>query len=345
MNSIQERLSALLGLGEVGGDKVVNHAGLALPHMRVFEPKLLHRVHLARLNARLSRLQFSNPGARRLWRFYLFKGGAIAPTRGAECRVRAIGIMTDTRWREHGLFFFHCPKAAGTSLRSQFLPHFAPAEHSPDIEHDVFLHQQNKQRLAKFRGYKFYFGHFGRDVYEAVRMKHVPMTNFRSPADRIFSLFLFFRRNETDDALLTLPNLYPLLVAKKGGLRDFVLSDDPRITVYTRNHHARQLSLSGWELDASAALDRSTEILAQMPWFYVFERQSESIVWAQEAIGITLEANVHLNSATERRRDIDALKAEFEPLRERVLELNALDMEIYERAIARLDRVSARGTP
>lgn len=247
--------------------------------------------------------------------------------------------MTDTSWREHGLFFFHCPKAAGTSLRSQFTPLFPPEEHSPDIEHDVFLHEQNKPRLGEFRGYKFYFGHFGRDVHDAVRVKHVPMTNFRSPADRIFSLFLFFRRNETDDALLTLPNLYPLLVAKKGGLRDFILSDDPRITVYTRNHHARQLSHSGWELDAPEARERATEILERMPWFYVFERQSESIAWAQEAIGVTLKANVHLNSASEREREDDALRAEFEPLRARVLEANALDLELYEKAIARLDRV------
>lgn len=244
-------------------------------------------------------------------------------------------------WRTHGIFFFHCPKSAGVSLRHRLHQYFEEEAFCPHFEYGVSMYQERKGRYDDCRGHKIYFGHFGRNIYEAVRVRHVPMTSFRDPVDRILSLYKFFRYNVYVEAdQLNDPALYMLRAAKLGSLTDFVSSDDPRITVYTRNQHVRQLSHSPWDLDATDALARAQEMLAQMPWYFVMERPEASDAWAKAAIGLDLQDSVRLNPSLADAKDTARLEAEFEPLREMVLAFNQADAALYATALTRLEAAS-----
>jgi hypothetical protein len=86
------------------------------------------------------------------------------------------------------IFFFHNPKAGGYSLRRVFETHFRTEKQCPIIENDKVGHERLRGEYAHFRGYDYYAGHYGRDIFEAVNEGHRCVTNFRNPLTRLISL-------------------------------------------------------------------------------------------------------------------------------------------------------------
>jgi hypothetical protein len=62
------------------------------------------------------------------------------------------------------IFFFHNPKAGGSSLRKVFEGYFPAERRCPIIENDKIGHERLRGEYASFRGYDYYAGHYGHDI-------------------------------------------------------------------------------------------------------------------------------------------------------------------------------------
>ncbi len=185
-----------------------------------------------------------------------------------------------------GLFFFHNPKAGGSSINRVLGSLFPPAAHSPLIENTERDHQRRAGNYSGFRGYRYYAGHYGNDIFQAVADRHDPVSNFRDPAARLLSLYNFYRIQVAlpEDAG-PLDDLYPVAFAKQVDFHRFVSSGDPRIEIHTRNHHVRQLTSSAWDPGSRGDLAEATAMLERMPWFFVCEHAQRSERWGMAVFG------------------------------------------------------------
>ena len=150
--------------------------------------------------------------------------------------------------RGRGLFFFHNPKAGGSSIRRVLGSLFPSASHCPPIENTERDHERRAGSYREFRGYRHYAGHYGHDIFQTVADRHDPISNFRDPAARLLSLYNFYRiQIPLPEDPVQRDDLYPVAFAKQVDFHRFVASDDPRIEIHTRNHHVRQLTSSVWD--------------------------------------------------------------------------------------------------
>lgn len=144
------------------------------------------------------------------------------------------------------LFFFHNPKAGGTSVVSALNRLFAAKRCCPRIENDATEHAERAGRYETFRGYDFYAGHYGHDIYQSVGRDIPAATNFRWPVDRVVSVYRYFRHVvELTDSQARDPRFRAVSLAKRLALDDFVTCDDPMVVLHTYDHHFRQLTGSG----------------------------------------------------------------------------------------------------
>lgn len=194
------------------------------------------------------------------------------------------------------LFFFHNPKAGGTSVVDTLGGLFPSKRCCPRIENDATEHAERAGQYGAFRGYDFYAGHYGFDIYDAVGDGMPTATNFRWPIDRIVSVYRYFRHVvELSDEQARDPRFRAVCMAKTLCLDDFVTCDDPIVVLHTHDHHFRQLTGSGWspvyEQDVSAA----RRLIDRMAWFYVCEHPYESLAWADEVFAGQVSALQRLN--------------------------------------------------
>ena len=184
------------------------------------------------------------------------------------------------------LFFFHNPKAGGSSLRSELARIFPAHRTCPIIENDPFGHRLAQGSYGAFRGYDLYAGHYGYDLYRAVGEGHACVTNFRHPVQRLVSLYNYFRfAVRPSPEVLAQPEYYTVRLAKTASFEAFVAHDDPRTTVYTSDHHFRQLANSGWSLATNRSIGQVKAFIDAMPWFYMCEFPQLSMRWARATIG------------------------------------------------------------
>ena len=231
-----------------------------------------------------------------------------------------------------GLFFFHTPKAAGTAIGSMLSARFAPLERSPLIENTERDHQRRAGDYTCFRGYRYYAGHYGYDIFIQVAEGHLPITNFREPIARLYSLYRYFRFVVNIPAgALSQDDFYPVLFAQRYDFQSFVSTDDPRIEVHTRDHQVRQLCGSAWSPDGPADLPQALRLLDQMPWFYVCAYPTLSQQWADavfgEGFGPISRENITQGSHGRGPGMVQ---------RQHILEKNALDAALYREAERRL---------
>lgn len=182
------------------------------------------------------------------------------------------------------LFFFHNPKAGGTSVVAALERMFSPERRCPTIENDAAEHAARAGRYEAFAGYDFYAGHYGHDIYRAVGGGAPAATNFRWPVDRIISLYRYFRHVvEISDDQARDPRYRAVSLAKSLSLNDFVTCDDPAVVLHTYDHHYRQLTGSGWSPLYEQDLAAAQTLIDGMVWFYVCEHPYESLSWAEVA--------------------------------------------------------------
>lgn len=232
------------------------------------------------------------------------------------------------------LFFFHNPKAGGTSVFGALSRLFPSERRCPRIENDATEHALHGGRYEAFRGYDFYGGHYGRDIYVAAG-RGLPMaTNFRWPVDRVVSVYRYFRHVvELTDEQMSDPRFRAVSLAKRLSLDDFVTCDDPAVVLHTCDHHFRQLTGSGWSPIYEQDMAAARSLIDQMLWFYVCEHPYESLAWAETAFDGRV-ANVQRLNVT---RAEDSGDASLRPRAYRQLYAqNQKDITIYQYALSRL---------
>jgi hypothetical protein len=242
------------------------------------------------------------------------------------------------------IFFFHNPKAGGYSLRKVFEPHFRTEQQCPIIENDKVEHKLLRGEYAKFRGYDYYAGHYGHDIFQAVNEGHWCVTNFRNPMTRLISLYNFFKfKVKLSEEELRSERFRAVAFAKSASFQEFVSSADPNVEVYIRNAHFRQLANSCWALETTKQLDDVCRFVDAMPWYYVCEYPQMSIAWLRRALGLDL-SHLPRENVTQAQSDQAADLATLDDrIRKVILAKNDLDFALYRYAVGRF--VARVGVP
>lgn len=232
------------------------------------------------------------------------------------------------------LFFFHNPKAGGTSVVDALSRLFADERRCPRIENDATEHALRAGRYESFRGYDFYAGHYGADIYQAVGGRMPAATNFRWPVDRVVSVYRYFRHVvEISDEQARDPRFRAVSLAKRLSLDDFVTCDDPAVVLHTYDHHFRQLTGSGWSPVYGQDMASARALIDRMAWFYVCEHPYESLDWADAVFGGRIGRVERLN-VTQAEDTAEAVLSRR--AYRQLLAQNQKDMAIYQYALGRL---------
>jgi hypothetical protein len=162
---------------------------------------------------------------------------------------------------------------------------------------------------------------------------HAPVTNFRDPVSRLLSLYNFFRLEVTlSDDPGELDNSYAPAFAQQVDFHTFVATEDPRIEIYTRNYHVRQLTHSAWASDCSGDLKHAVGLLERMPWFYVCEHAELSARWGRAVFGDRFTPVPRVN-ITSRSKSGRAAVITIDPATRLVIRAkNTLDEALYKHA-------------
>lgn len=240
----------------------------------------------------------------------------------------------------HRIFFFHNPKAGGTSVVDALSGLFPRERRCPRIENDATEHRLRDGRYEMFRGYDFYAGHYGFDIYRGVGERIPAVTNFRWPVDRVVSLYRYFRHMvEISDDQAKDPRFLAVALSKRLSLDDFVTCDEPAVRLHTCDHHYRQLTGSGWSSERLQTLDDARALLDRMAWFYVCELPEESMVWARSVFAGRLPELARLNVTRPAEPGEDLLGR---AAHRRLILQNQNDISIYQHG---LDRLMAENLP
>jgi hypothetical protein len=231
------------------------------------------------------------------------------------------------------LFFFHNPKAGGTSVASALSGLFPAERRCPRIENDAVEHATHRGRYGAYRGYDYYGGHYGRDIYETVGRGMACVTNFRWPVARVMSLYRYFRHVvEITEAEAADPRFRSVVLAKTLTMDDYVTCDDPAVRIHTCDHHFRQLTGSGWSGTVEGELGQAMDLIDHMPWFFVAEHAYESMIWAESAFDGRLAAIDHLNET----RAPEAARQLGRRAYQQLDGQNQFDLVLYRYAVDRL---------
>ena len=239
------------------------------------------------------------------------------------------------------IFFFHNPKAGGSSL-THLMRSRIPAENCcPLIENDAVQHDALSGDYSGCRGYQVYAGHYGYDIFSAVNDGHCCITNFRHPALRLISLYNFFRYtvNLPDEDLYS-ERFFAVLFAKTVDFRAFMLTDDPRVEVYVRNAHYRQLTNSCWSLELKDSLADACRLICDMPWYYICEYPELSLHWMRRVFRWEQATLPWENVGGDRGGRALRLSDIGSDIIDLIRAKNELDIEIYRYAVDHFLRVA-----
>ena len=235
------------------------------------------------------------------------------------------------------IFFFHNGKAGGTSIKKVLEDFFPRRQRCPQIEIDEIDHRNLKGDYKRFRGYALYSGHYGYDVYAAVANGHATLTNFRHPVDRLISCFNYFNYVVNLPQKVTQPDhFFHVRLARSISFEEFIFSSDPRVEIYTRNSHFRQLTHSVWSPEVRKSVDEAIAFIDQMPWYYVCEYPELSTTWFRMVFNIPV-TEIPRENRTPRVSDSQVSAANIsEKTRSLICEKNQLDLALYEYAVKKL---------
>jgi len=234
----------------------------------------------------------------------------------------------------HRIFFFHNPKAGGTSAVDALSALFPRERRCPGIENDATQHRLRGGNYETFRGYEFYAGHYGFEIYRAVGEFIPAVTNLRWPVDRIVSLYRYFRHMvDISDAEAKDPRFLAVVLAKRLSLDDFVTCDEPAVRLHTCDHHFRQLTGSGWSSETTRTLNDARGLIARMAWFYICEQPDESMAWASSVFSGRLTELPRLNVTRPAEPGEDLLGRAAD---RRLILQNQNDIAIYDYALQRM---------
>lgn len=227
------------------------------------------------------------------------------------------------------IFFFHLPKAAGTSIASALAGLFDHGDVAPLIENNAADHRRNAGDYRRFAGYRLYCGHYGSDVYEAICPAFRTIANFRHPVHRIRSLYRYFNWVPFSQEQLGEPQHAAVAAAKRLSLREFITSKDEAVLTYISNQHARQLTNSLWRLDPDVDLDKALARIDEMTALFLCEEPEASLGWLADALAIDTLPSLN-------RTPLPVAGEEDVLADEMICEINRLDLALYDHAVSRL---------
>ena len=222
-------------------------------------------------------------------------------------------------------FVVHLQKTAGTSLRDRFRATFSseaiyPNSTDGQVGHAVISLSHLLQRWEERRDeLRLIAGHFPLSTVELLDAEFVTLSVLRPAVDRTLSYLRHQKKLNTQDRARTLEEIY----------------DDPfRYNGLIRNHMTRMFSISADEMvagdgvltdvrDSRDRLDRAKAGLASLDAFGLQPRFDE--FWDDVAVRYDLVPGEPVRS---NRTDPDADVPSS--LVDRILEDNALDVELYE---------------
>jgi hypothetical protein len=200
------------------------------------------------------------------------------------------------------------------------------------VDHDE-LHGD----YARFQGYDLYAGHYGRDIFSVVNNGHRSVTNFRHPATRLLSLYNYFRFNvKLSDKELRTDRYYAVRLAKCDDFKSFVSTDDPRVKVYVRNSHFRQLANSCWSLKTAKKLRDVCQFVDSMAWYYICELPEISVFWFLRVFNCTLDEMPRSNLTGNHGGQATTLATLDDSTCRAIYRENELDFALYRHAVERL---------
>lgn len=157
------------------------------------------------------------------------------------------------------LFFFHLPKAGGTSIANAIRSASNPLFIAPYFANNIEQYQSLNNCLSDFKGYDVYLGHLARDLFKAVETGHEYLINFRHPVARIFSLYNYFRHDARQAAKgnpMSEMNIFCADAARSLSFADFVASEHPNIRTWISDFQFKQLTSNPWSPEpGSGSLD------------------------------------------------------------------------------------------
>jgi len=245
------------------------------------------------------------------------------------------------------IFFFHNLKAGGSSLRLIIESRFQAEKQCPLIELNKVDHDDLGGDYGRYRGYDLYAGHYGQDIFAAVNDDHSCITNFRHPATRLISLYNFFKfKVKLSDEELRTERYYAVLLAKSVSFERFVSTEDPRVDVYVRNSHFRQLTNSCWSLETMSKVDDVCRFIDRMPWYYVCEYPELSLLWMRRVFNWDVDRMPRENVTGDGNGQATSLST-LDDRTHRIIRMkNNLDLALYRYAVDRfLIRTGPRTRP
>ncbi len=234
------------------------------------------------------------------------------------------------------IFFFHNPKAGGTSIQ-QILLNLGLRSYAPIIENNMVEHQELNGDYKAFKGYYCYMGHYGRDIFSVVNDNHLCMTSFRHPITRVLSLYNFFRFTvQLSEQKLSTEKYFAVRLAKTVDLKTFVSMNDPRVDVYIQNAHFRQLTNSGWSLCMTGSLMQAFDFIDQMAFYYVCEHPQESLNWFKKTMGMDISLFPRVNITSSQSEKIVDLKNIDDNTLAEIYSKNTFDLALHDYAVNHL---------
>ena len=212
------------------------------------------------------------------------------------------------------LFFLHNPKAGGSSVSHLFRAEYAAESIAPVIENSPQQYRNVAGHYSQFKGYRFYSGHYGYNVFKAVGDGHDLITNFRNPVSRIFSMYWYWRNSVSEEFFRSLPEEDAAFVneARTRSFSEFIRSDNPNLRLYIDNAHYRQI-LDTWYINDAAGVFGFVKVLrriARMKWFFISELPALSHLTLRQAFPRLHLAKVPLVNETRDKQSEDYLSDE-----------------------------------
>jgi hypothetical protein len=227
--------------------------------------------------------------------------------------------------------FLHLQKTGGISLLDflgrQFeqwrvLWVFSPRE----------LEQYHPNELTH---YDLICGHFSFSNVAQIRPGRVLCTFLRHPVERVLSCYWYFRtyQGATRDIIRA-----GVAAAKTKSLKEFLRDSDPEVRFHTVNHQTHALS-GDWTAPGGATpaltLAAAVRNLDAFACVGLTERMEESVDLFCRVMGWQRGGPLDRLNQTVYRQQANELSAQEHDL---ILELNSLDLTLYERARDRLNR-------
>jgi hypothetical protein len=237
----------------------------------------------------------------------------------------------DIRNLEQPIAFVHIPKTAGTAFTRYLISNMPSRECvSPAFIKSYEAIEWENPRL------KLFWGHFPfRDVRKLLLHAHF-VTFLRDPIARSISLYRSWSNpknlppGDPWRAAMTPEELSDIEFVQQASLDEFVLCDRPRLLAGLQDAQTSMLSITG-DNKSPLFLRSAKETLEEgMSFFGIVERFSESIALFRSVF--TNTSDYEVSTVAENRSEIIpgllSLRA-----RERLEELNANDLKLYDFAL------------